>query len=299
MMKAKSNDFLGWLLLIILSVIWGSSFILIKKGLANFSAMEVGALRIFSAGVFLIPFALKNINAVKTRQAWLVIFFVGLCGSLLPSFLFALAQTQLGSAVTGILNALTPFMTLVIGAIVFRLSISKHNLIGISIGFLGTVVLIVGGAGGSLGNINYFVVLVIFATICYGFNLNLIHRYLSDINAVAITSMSLVLVLPVSGYLLFNDGQFLDKIDGSPTVYWSLFFVILLGVIGTAVALILFNRLVQLKDPVFASSVTYLIPIIAIIWGLLDGEVLLAGHYLGIVIIIVGIYIANRKSKGN
>ncbi len=259
--------------------------------------MEVGALRIFAAGVFLLPFALRNITKVKSKQAWLVIFVVGLCGSLLPSFLFALAQTQLASAVTGILNALTPFMTLVIGAVLFGLSISKDNLAGLSIGFLGTLILIIGGAKGAIGEINYYVVFVMLATVCYGFNVNLIHRFLAKINAVTITSISLVLVLPLTSFLLFKDDQFLQKIDGSAVVYWSLFYILLLGVVGTAVALILFNWLVQLKDPVFASSVTYLIPIIAIVWGLVDGEVLVLGHYLGIITIIVGIYIANRKQR--
>ena len=292
-----SHPFLAWFLLIILSLVWGSSFVLIKKGLMSFNPKEVGTLRIFSAGLFLLPLAFSHLKSINTRSEWLVIFIVGLCGSLIPALLFAKAQTQLSSSVTGILNALTPLMTLLIGASFFRRPVTKRSGLGLIVGFLGTVVLITGSAGGGLGKINLNMFLVIGATLFYGFNLNLIKTYLSKLPAVGIASISLLMVLPISGYFLFQDGAFLQKFQTAPDAYWSLTYVLILGVVGTAAALILFNQLVQLKDPVFASSVTYLIPIVAIIWGVIDKEVLLPAHYLGIFIIAVGIYIANYAPK--
>ena len=296
----KASDrhlLLAWFLLIILSLIWGSSFILIKKGLVSFNAGEVGNLRIFSAGIFLLPLAVANLKSVNTRSEWLVIFVVGLFGSLVPALLYAKAQTQLSSSLTGILNSLTPLMTLLIGALFFKRPVTKRIGLGLLVGFIGTIVLIVGGARANLGGINLYVFLVIGATLLYGLNLNLIKTYLSKLRAVGITSISLLMALPISGYYLFYDGSFLEKLQTVPGAYWSLAYVMVLGIAGTALALILFNRLVQLKDPVFASSVTYLIPVVVIIWGVIDEEVLLLGHYLGIFIIVVGIYIANYSSK--
>ena len=291
--QSSSHPFLSWFLLITLALIWGSSFILIKKGLVSFSAMEVGALRIFSAGLFLLPLAVSKLKTIKSPGEWLVVFIVGLCGSLIPAFLFAKAQTQLSSSVTGLINAITPLMTLVVSAMFFRRPVTKKKGIGLLVGFAGSLILIVGGARGNLGDLNFYMLLVIAATILYGFNLNLIKTYLSKLPAVSIASISLLLVLPISGYYLFHDGLFLEKFQTDPYVYWSLTYLLILGVVGTAIALILFNQLVHLKDPVFASSVTYLIPAVAIIWGVIDGEVLLFGHYLGIFIITIGIYIAN------
>ena len=291
--QPSDRPFLSWFLLIIIALIWGSSFILIKKGLVSFGAMEVGALRIFSAGLFLLPLAISKLKTIKSRTEWLVIFIVGLCGSLIPAFLFAKAQTQLTSSVTGLINAVTPLMTLVVGAAFFNRHITRKKGIGLLVGFAGSLILMTAGTGGNLGDLNFYVLLVIAATICYGFNLNLIKTYLSKVPAVSIASVSLLLVLPVSGYYLFHDGLFMAKFETAPDVYWSFTSVLILGVVGTAIALILFNRLVHLKDPVFASSVTYLIPAVAIVWGVIDGEVLLLAHYLGIIIISVGIYMAN------
>ncbi|MDN5214814.1 DMT family transporter [Fulvivirgaceae bacterium BMA12] len=291
--QSSSGPFLSWFLLIIVALIWGSSFILIKKGLISFNAMEVGALRIFSAGLFLLPLAISKLKTIKSRTEWLVVFIVGLCGSLIPAFLFAQAQTQLTSSVTGLINAVTPLMTLVVGAAFFKRPITRKKGVGLLVGFMGSLILIMGGTSGNLGDLNLYALLVIAATICYGFNLNLIKTYLSKLPAVSIVSISLLLVLPISGYYLFHDGLFLAKFETATEVYWSLTAILILGVVGTAIALILFNRLVHLKDPVFASSVTYLIPAVAIVWGVIDGEVLLLAHYLGIIIISVGIYIAN------
>ena len=293
---AKQISAVAWVVLIVLALIWGSSFILIKRGLVIFSAGEVGALRILAAGIFLMPvslFKLKNLTA----QQWKLLFFVGLVGSFIPAFLFATAQTQLESSVAGILNALTPLFVMLIGAVFFTQKITQRVAIGLGIGFLGTVFLIMAGSGADLSSLNHYALYVVVATICYGANINLIKFKIPDIDARSITAISLLIVTPVATTYLFGLTDFMVKmqqVEGATTAFG---YIVLLGVMGTAVALILFNHLVKITTPIFTSSFTYLIPIVAVIWGLLDGEVLLPGHFIGMVAIIVGVYLANKKKR--
>jgi drug/metabolite transporter (DMT)-like permease len=151
------------------------------------------------------------------------------------------------------------------------------------------------GSGNGLKSFNANGFLVILATMCYGLNLNYIKTYLSKVNAITISSYSLVIILPLTSLILFYDGAFIKAINSNPATLTPLYYLLILGIVGTALALVLFNRLVQLKEPVFASSVTYLIPIVAIIWGIIDGENLLSTHYFGLIIIISGVYLANKK----
>ncbi len=292
----QSAGALSWGLLILLSLIWGSSFILIKKALLAYSAGEVGALRITTAAFFLIPIALKNLGKVPKNQRWFLLC-VGFVGSFLPAFFFAIAQTQLASGITGVLNALTPVCVVIMGALFFHQKFTRRNAIGLIISFAGTIVLILAGSGGSLGDINFYAFFVVLATICYGLNLNIIKSYLSNIKPVAITAISLLFVFPIAVVYLLGFTDFTYKIQYAEGAWLSLLFVSILGVIGTAAALIIFNKLVQLTTPMFASFVTYLIPIIAVIWGVIDGETLYTAHYLGMLAVIAGVYIANYKKK--
>ncbi len=292
----KNVNAIAIVLLAILSLIWGSSFILIKRGLDVFSAGEVGALRIVAASVFLLPLAVKGIRSTEKKH-WKFLLAVGFFGSLLPSFLFATAQTEIPSSVAGILNALTPLFTMLIGAIFFSQKFTNQTIFGLIIGFVGTIILIMAGSGGDISSLNYYAFYVVLATIFYGANLNLIKFRIPDLNAKTITSLSLALVGPMAAAYLFIKTDFLYKlyeVDGGLEAAGA---VILLGVVGTAIALILFNKLVKITSPVFTSSVTYIIPIVAVIWGLLDGEFLYSGHYIGMVAIILGVYLANRKKK--
>ena len=282
--------------LILLALIWGSSFILIKKGLTVFAAGEVGALRIFSAAIVLVPLSLPKLKTLNKRQ-WKWLFISGMVGSFAPAFLFAYAQTQLESGITGVLNALTPIFALLVGVIFFKGSLKIRDSVGIALGFAGTIVLIIAGSGGELGNFNYFAIFVILATLCYGFNLNILKTQFSVLTPKIITSISLLLIAPLAGGYLFGSTDFIWKMQHQEGAGLALFYICILGVIGTAFALILFNRLVQLTSPVFTSFVTYLIPIVAVIWGILDGEVLVTGHYIGIVLIIMGVAFANRPKK--
>lgn len=291
--KAKSHS---WLLLALLALVWGSSFILIKKGLTVYGPGEVGAIRIFSAALFLMPITLHKLKTIS-RKDKLLLFFSGLLGSFIPAFLFALAQTRLDSSLTGILNALTPLFVLMVGAAFFQQSIKRKESIGLIIGLLGTIVLIVLGNEGSIGKVNFYALFVVGATLCYGINLNIIKKYLAGIKPLMITSISLLLVSPLAGIYLFFMTDFVDKVQYAENAMSALSYLLILGIVGTALALILFNKLVQITSPVFTSFVTYLIPVVAVIWGVLDGEVLVWGHLLGMLSIIGGVYIANRKGK--
>jgi drug/metabolite transporter (DMT)-like permease len=291
------NALKAWGFLAILALIWGSSFILIKRGLEVFSPGEVGAFRIVAAGLVLLPLSLPRIKNLNKRQVKNLLI-VGLVGSFIPAFLFAKAQTQLSSSLTGVFNAMTPLFVVVIGALFFNAKITRRNTIGLIIAFLGVVVLLTvkeGSGWGTFSDINSYALFVLLACVCYGINLNIIKYRFVELKPVAITAISLLMVLPMALLYLFAFTNFSFKIMHVEGAMVAAGYISLLGVMGTALALMLFNIMVKVATPVFASSVTYLIPIVAIFWGLLDGEVLLAGHYLGFIAVILGVWIGNRK----
>jgi drug/metabolite transporter (DMT)-like permease len=286
----------AWGFLIILALVWGSSFILIKRGLEIYSPGEVGALRIVFAGLVLLPLSLPRLKGLNKRQVKNLII-VGLVGSFIPAFLFAKAQTQLSSSLTGVFNAMTPLFVVIIGALFFKSRITRRNAIGLIIAFIGVVILLMVKEGG-LGNfseINAYALLVLLACACYGLNLNIIKYRFVELKPVAITAISLSIVLPLALIYLFTSTQFSFKLLHVEGAVQAAGYIAILGIVGTALALILFNVMVKVATPVFASSVTYLIPVVAIMWGLLDGEVLLAGHYLGILAVIFGVWVGNRR----
>jgi drug/metabolite transporter (DMT)-like permease len=295
--KSSSTPFLAWSLLIVLSIIWGSSFILIKKGLAAFDPAEIAALRIFSASLFLLPIAVRNFRQIKTQKQWIFLFASGFLGSLIPAFLFPLAQTRIDSSVTGVLNALTPFFTILIGAILVGARFNNRIKLGIFIGFLGSILLVTAGSGYDFTKINYYALLIVLATVLYGFNVNILKYFLGDIRPVHITSFSMMLIGPFSlVYLLFY-ADVMQTLRSDMHNLIPLGYIIFLGVIGTAISLIIFNKLVKITNIVFSSSVTYLIPVVAVIWGLIDNEVLLFQHYIGMVFIILGVLLANKGRR--
>ena len=290
----KKYPALAWILFLILSLIWGSSFILIKKGLTSLNPEEVASLRIASASLVLLPFAAKRIKEINKKNIFTLIL-VGLVGSFLPSFLFALAQTKLSSSLTGIMNALTPFFTIMISVLFFKEKPEKKIYFGIVLGFIGTLLLISNRENGDF-SFNYYAFFVVAATILYGINANLIKHYLALMKSLSIASISLTIVGPLSIiYLLFLT-PFLDHIH-EPKVLVASSYIVILGVFGTAFALILFNKMVQLTNPVFSTSVTYLIPIISVFWGVIDGEQLSPLQFVSMLTIMIGISISNRRKN--
>jgi drug/metabolite transporter (DMT)-like permease len=292
-MKKNHPELISWSLLIFLSIIWGSSFILMKKGLIAFKPAEVAGIRILSASVFLFPVALRNIKKIKKKQ-WHYLFISGFFGSLIPAFLFPLAQTRIDSGITGILNALTPLFTILLGALFFQVRFNLRIVTGIVIGFLGSVILILANGFGDITKINLFALFIILATLFYGLNVNVIKYYLGDIKPLHIASISMLLIGPFAFLYLILFSDLGSILMHNRAGLLSLFYIILLGVMGTAIAMILFNKLIKITNTVFASSVTYLIPIIAVIWGIIDGETLRPEHYAGMTAIIIGVLVANK-----
>jgi drug/metabolite transporter (DMT)-like permease len=277
---------LKWILLTILSLIWGSSFILIKKGLIGLSPIQLGSLRILFAGIFLLAIGFKSISKI-TLQQWKFIAITAFFGTFIPAYLFAIAQTEIDSSVSSILNSLTPLNTLVIGSIAFGLQFKRNQIFGVIIGLIGSALLILNGAN------YYYALLVIIASLCYATNVNLIKKHLSGIAPLSITTGNfLVLLLPAALILYLTD--FLDVVR-LPQVQHSMLFIIVLGVIGTGIANIIFFKLIQLSSPVFATSVTYLIPIVAFFWGLLDNEMLTPIQFIGAFIVLIGVYLSAKK----
>ena len=265
---------------------------MIKRGLVGLTPWELGALRMVAASAFLLPVALRRLNRVEKDQ-WRVLASVGLLGSLIPGFLFAFAQMKIDSAIAGVVNALTPIFTILIGMLFYKKKHPIRIFIGILIGFVGiTVLAMAGGSGGF--SVNGYVFFVVLATVCYGTNVNLIKHHLHKLQALTVTAISLMIAGPVALVYLIGFTDFFTKVVSSPEVQLAAGYTALLGILSTAIALSLFNRILQLTDTVFASSVTYLIPIVAIIWGLIDQEVLLPMHYVGIGTIIFGVWITNR-----
>ena len=283
---------LKWIILIALALIWGSSFILIKKGLDGLNPFQLGSLRIIFCAVFLLIIGFNSLKAIALHQ-WKYIALTSLFGTFIPAYLFAIAQTKVSSSICSILNSLTPLNTLILGAIVFGLNFRRNQIFGIIIGLIGTVVLIFNGRAQGVSEDNSYSVFVLIATVCYATNVNLIKKYLSDMKPLSITTGNfLVMLVPAIFILYFTD--FSAKMDLQATQH-AMIFVMILGIVGTGVANVIFYKLIQISTPIFASSVTYLIPIVACLWGILDNEMLTPLQFLGAFIILIGVYLSSKK----
>lgn len=279
--------------LVLLALIWGSSFILMKRGLESFSANQVAAFRMFFATVFFIPVIAKSYQKINKKNAfWLI--FVGLIGNFIPAFLFTAAQTQISSSLAGMLNALTPFFALVIGVFLFSSKVRWWNIIGVLTGLAGAIGLIAQGATDVFkGDIRY-AALVVLATLFYGATVNIIKNKLSDLRGIETAALAMFFVGPFAGvYLIFSDFQ---QALESPNFTINLVYVIILAVFGTTLALMAFNTLIQRTSALFASSVTYIVPIFAMLWGVFDGEVITLLQYIFMGVILLGVYMVNKKA---
>ena len=283
---------LKWVYLITLAFIWGSSFILIKKGLIGLTPMQLGSLRIIFAALFLLLIGFKSLAKIPHIK-WKYIALTATLGTFIPAYLFAVAQTQIDSTVSSILNSLTPLNTLIFGVFAFGLSFKRPQVIGVIIGLIGTFLLIINGAFHHPEQNYYYAILVLIASVCYAINVNLIKKYLSDLSPLSITTGNfLVLLFPALMVLFFSD---FFEVIAIENVQHSVLFILILGVLGTGVANIIFFKIIQISSPVFATSVTYLIPIVAFFWGLLDNEMLTPVQFLGAFIILFGVYLSAKK----
>lgn len=283
-----------WIFLFLLAIIWGSSFILIKKGLIGLSPMQLGSLRIIITGfiLFIVGFnSLKNLS--KSSIKWIALS--GFLGTFFPAFLFAYAETEIDSAIASILNAIVPINTIIFGFLIFKINSNKKQVFGILIGFIGVTLLILNGANINPNQNYWYTLLVITATVMYAFNINIIKKYLQNIPPLTIAVGNfIVLIIPAILVLIYSDFFSAQVLQG-PNFSISIFYVFLLSLFGTAIAKVLFNNLVQISTPIFASSVTYIMPIVAVFWGLLDNEVFSFWQGIATLIILGGVYLANSK----
>ncbi|WP_430810329.1 MULTISPECIES: DMT family transporter [unclassified Carboxylicivirga] len=277
--------------LLLLGLVWGSSFILMKIGLKSFTNIQVATLRMGFASMFLLPWALRYIRTLK-RPDVLPLIIAGFVGNFIPAFLFTTAQTRIDSSLAGMLNSLTPVFTLLLSVLVFRIKSRLSQFIGIGMGLLGALGLIVSGEDVALSNLNAYAFFVVAATICYAVNINVVKAYLTHLSGIRITALSFFFFGPLAAVIFFST----DIQAATLNAHWQLHLgaMILLGLVGTASAMLLMNTLIKYSSPVFASSVTYVIPIFAIMWGLLDGEQVTAYHLLFMGVVLFGVYLINR-----
>ncbi len=285
-----------WLALAVLVVVWGSSFILIKRGLVAFSSMEVGALRIAISFLVLSPLLIRHLKKVP-RRAMIYFILSGIIGNGLPPFLFAMAQTVIDSYMAGVLNSLTPLFTLLIGVFFFGIRTRWINVLGVAIGLGGAIGLLSVVNGGQLNNA-WYGLLAVAAAVCYATNMNLIKRYLSGFSALTITSVVFMFIGIPSLIYLFAGSNMVSVLAGDPRGWESFGYIAILAVVGTAVAMIIHNWLIKQTSALFTSTVTYLMPVVSIMWGIADGEAFLAMYLLWIALILAGVYLANKKGKG-
>jgi drug/metabolite transporter (DMT)-like permease len=274
-------------------MIWGSSFILIKKSLLGFTPIQVGGLRILFASLLLFLIGFKSLKTLE-KADWKWVVVAGLCSSFFPPFFFALAQTEISSGITSILNSVAPLFTTLVGIALFGLALKGRQILGVFIGLIGTVVLITAGMENNINQNYWYSFFIIFSALGYAFNINIIKKHLSHLSPLAVTTASFGVAFFPALILLIYSGVFSHFVDNTD-MQQAVWYLLALALLGTALANILFNKLIKLSSPVFAASVTYLIPLVAVLWGFLDGERISIVQLLGGLIILFGVWLVNRK----
>ena len=291
----QKRPLLAWVLLSLLALVWGSSFILIKRSLVAFPPEQVGAGRLVFALLFFTPFLAQQSRQADirlvVRHRWVALLASGIIGFVIPAFLFAEAGAHLNSSLAGALNSLSPLFTLILGGVFFGQSLKLKQVTGILLGLAGSLLLVFFSTTGSF-EINGYALLVVIATVCYGLNTNLIGRYLSHLPALVSTAWLFAFAGPIA-LLTLMPTDFLERVMAVQNS-WSLAALVTLGVLGSGMMSIFFNRVMQLSSPLFAASVTYLIPIVALMWGVLDGETIYPVQFVGMAVCLLGIWLVNR-----
>lgn len=288
----------AWLLLLVLASIWGSSFILMKKGMYHdaftpiFSAMQVGALRITIASCVLLPFGIVNLRKIKSIKQFVLLATVGVFGNFIPAFLFTYAETGLSSGYAGMLNSFTPLFALIIGFVVFKIRLSTVQLIGVLIGFVGIVLLMLAGSDFDSKGSWWQIAAIVLATFMYGISLNTIKHTLQNFSAIEITSLAFTIVFIPSLFANYYFGT-IATIQTNKFAIEGITAIALLAVIGTALATIIFNKVIAYTSTLFASGVTYFIPIVAVLIGFSFGESITIFQVIAMIIVLFGVFIAN------
>ena len=293
MIKIPENK---WLYLFLLSLIWGSSYILIKRGLVGLSPIELGSARIVISTVFLLVLGFNSLSGLS-RYHWKWLIITGLLGTFFPSFFFDFAQLHIDSSVAAILNSLTPIFTVLVGITLFATRMLARQYFGVVIGFVGSLGLVWGGAQINPNQPIGYVLLIISASMCYAINIHFLKHKLSAVSPMAMTLGNFIAILPTALIMLFFSDFFSFQKLQNPEVITSLGYVATLAFFGTAIAKVMFNRFVKMASTVFVSSVTYTLPIVALFWGTLDGEKISGYQLLSTVVILAGVFLAHKKNK--
>ena len=286
-----------WGTLVILSLIWGSSYILIKKGLTGLTPIQLGSLRVIVTTIIIAPIGYQKIKHIpRQKMKWVALS--AFVGSFFPAYLFAFAETEISSSITAVMVSLTPLFTLLISVFVFGEELLKKQVFGVLIGFTGIIVLINNELFSSSFNILY-IMFIVLAAFCYAVNANVLKYKLSNIPALGIVFMSfLFMFVPAFIILCFSDFPFSD-FTSDPLIIESIIYIVILALFGTAIAKVLYIKLLAISTPVFSVSTTYLMPVVAIFWGLLDGEEFKLTQFTGTAIILLGVYLVTKKRHLN
>lgn len=282
---------LNWILFISLAIIWGSSFMLMKLGIRDLTPVQVASMRIIASGMVLLPIAYRAFRRLTLIQQ-LFAFVSGLLGSFFPAYLFCIAETRVDSALAGMLNALTPVFVILIGVLFYKLPVSWSKISGVAVALAGSVLLLFAQTGFNRLEHPLYAGMIVLATLCYGWNVNLVKKHLSHVNALDVVAVALVGCSVPSLWILFSTGFPVFSADQGFII--SLSAAVVLGIAGTALASVLFYKLIRSAGVVFASMVTYAIPVVAILWGLVFRESLGWAAVGCLLIILAGVYWANR-----
>lgn len=285
--KAK---LVNWLLLVFVAFLFGSSFILIKRNLLYLNGMQVAAFRMAVAGVFFIPIIIRSFHKIKPKTIKYLIY-VGIVGNALPSYLFAKAQTAIDSSLAGMLNTLTPLFTLIIGVAIFRARVRWLNIAGIILGLVGAIGLVYNGSTAYFSGTNWYALLGVLAIACISSSMNVVKYKLPGLRGHQVAALAFMFVLPLAlGYLLLADSSYIHHAPVSFYVY-----PVLLGLTASFLPVTGINMLVQRTNPVFSSSVTYLIPIVAMLWGVADGEQIVLRQLVFIAVVLSGVFLVRQQ----
>jgi len=284
----------SWAILITLSLIWGSSYILIKKGLVVYTSTQVACLRLSISALSFLPIVLYRWKRVDWTR-WRYLLIVGLTGTAIPAFMFAIAQTQISSSIAGVLNSLTPLFTLVLGILLFKSTTPWVKVLGVLIGLAGAALLILMGKEAGIQGNPWYGLLVIVGCICYAISSNTVGSFLRDMSSITISATSFCMVgIPAIFYLFFATDftAVITQDEGAPL---ALGYIVILALFGTVLASIIFFKLVQWTTPVFASMISYIVPAVALGWGFFDGEPITLLHFVGMGLILSGVYLVKNK----
>lgn len=287
----KNVGFINWLILLLLSLVWGSSFILIKKGLTGFGFVEAASIRLMAGGAVFLPFGIYQFSKIP-RDRWPHVVLITFVGMFIPAFLFCLAQQHVLSAVAGILNALTPVFTFLFSIFLFKKVYKINHVAGLLLGLVCAVLLVIERSDAAF-TLNIYAGLIIVATVCYGLNINLVKNYLNEVSSLALSTVSVSL-----GGLLAFLFIFLPRHQNYTMTeerWMPLAALVVLGVMSTALAQLFFYKLIKTSSPIFASSTTYIMPVVAVMWGLLDGEVFHLEHALSIAGILTAVVLIRKE----